>query len=81
MDSSDLLGRLRKALNQEVESVPPGWKTANQLCVEWDLQTAQVLKLLRAGIKKGIIETQKFRIECPSRMSYPIPHYREISKQ
>lgn len=75
--SSELLKRLKDALNNTEQQVPDGWKTAWQLQNEWDLSPAHTGRLIRAGVEKGIFETRKFRIATERRGVFPTQHYRK----
>jgi len=79
MESAELLRRLKAEIIKEFHQVPDGWKTAQQWAAEWNLRRAQVNKLLSAGVATGLLETKIFRVPCPVRQSYPMPHYRSVT--
>jgi len=79
MESSELLKRIRDEIQRKVEVPAPEWKTALQWGKEWGLARAQTNQMLTAAVKHGIMEFRTFRIPCPTRASYPVPHYRCVS--
>ena len=78
MESAELLRRIRAEINKAIEIPSPDWKSTDQWGWAWGLKSAQTGRLLRVAVDKGLMETRKFRIPCPSRGSYPVPHFREI---
>lgn len=80
MDSSELLRRIRDKINRKVE-IPSGeWKTSRQWAALWGLQQSQTNRLLASAVDAGVMEAKSFRVPCSTRVSYPIPHYREKPK-
>lgn len=75
--SSELLKRLKNAINNTEEQVPDGWKTAWQLQQEWGMSPAHTGRLIRAGVQKGILEARKFRVSTERRGVFPTEHYRK----
>lgn len=75
--SSELLRRLKNAINNTEEQVPDGWKTAWQLQQEWGMSQAHTGRLIRNGVAKGILEARKFRISTERRGVFPTEHYRK----
>ena len=75
--SSELLKRLKNAINNTEEQVPDGWKTAWQLQQEWGLSQAHTGRLIRNGVAKGILEARKFRIATERRGVFPTQFYRK----
>lgn len=63
----------------KIETPPKGYKTARELCVEWNLQIAQTNRIISEMIRDKKIEAKKFRIRTGSK-TYPIPHYKIIKK-
>lgn len=57
------------------DTVPKGWKTA----IEWakleNLSHPSVLRYLRAGVEKGILEKKKFKV-IRSGVVIPVPFYK-----
>lgn len=80
MESAELLKRIRAELNKSLETPDPEWKTRDQWGQEWCLKGGQTGRLLRAAVESGLMETRKFRIPCLSRGSYPVPHFRCVTK-
>ena len=80
MESSELLKRIRQELQRKVEVPDSEWKTSRQWAKLWGLQQSQTNRLLCSAVENGVMETKLFRVPCPSRGSYPVPHYREIPK-
>lgn len=73
---SNLLADLAEALrNGGIDTVPDGWQTAQQYAAEARLSLQRCHALLQHGIRAGLVETQKFRIQTGGRV-YPVPHYR-----
>jgi len=75
--SSELLKRLKDAINNTEQQVPDGWKTACQLQEEWGLSPAYTGRLIRNGVAKGILEARKFRIATERRGVFPTQFYRK----
>lgn len=80
MESSELLKRIRQELQRHADVPDSEWKTSRQWAKVWGLQQSQTNRLLCSAIEAGVMERKTFRISCPSRESYPIPHYRERPK-
>ena len=76
MESSELLRRIRDEIQRKIEVPTSDWKTSRQWMDEWGLQQSQTNRILNQGVEVGLIETRSFRIPCPTRGSYPVPHYR-----
>lgn len=57
-----------KTIAQKTNSLPPGWASADEICVELDCEPAEVPKILAAAIAKGLVEKQTF------------PHWQEGSR-
>jgi hypothetical protein len=76
MESSELLRRLKAELCGSIQTPPPEWKTARQWSEEWGTHPTQTQRILREGIKRGHLTTQKFRIRGELRPGYPTPHYK-----
>jgi hypothetical protein len=81
MESAQLLKLIRAEINKSMETPGPEWKTRDQWGQEWGLKGGQTGRLLRVAIQSGLMETQKFRVPCLSRGSYPVPHFRQISNE
>lgn len=77
MESSELLRRIRDEIQRKIEVPTSDWKTSRQWMDEWGLQQSQTNRILNQGVEVGIMETKNFRIPCPTRGSYPVPHYRQ----
>lgn len=80
MESSELLRRIRHELQRKVETPESEWKTSRQWAKTWGLQQSQTNRLLTSAVESGVMEVKLFRIPMPTRGSYPVPHYREITK-
>jgi Fic family protein len=80
MDIADLSERLRKLTLCPTEEVPHGWFTRADAEQMWNLNISTATKRIQAGLRAGILETRKFRIES-RRGCYPTPHYREIARK
>lgn len=78
MDSAELLRQLRLAIANQPEAVPDGFKTAAQWADEWGITINAAGIVLCRAVKKGLVETIKFRVVSGSRGVYPIMHYRLI---
>lgn len=78
MDSAELLKQLRLAIANQPEAVPEGFKTAGQWSEEWGITNNASGIVLSRAAKKGLVETQKFRVVSGSRGVYPVMHYRLI---
>lgn len=63
----------------DVETPTKGYKTARELCVEWNLQIAQTNRIICEMMEKKKIERRKFRIKTGHK-TYPVPHYKIIKK-
>lgn len=79
--SSELLKRLRNAINNQPDLVPPEWKTAVQYAKEWNVTPNAASIILRRGLDVGMMECRKFRIQTGGRGNYPTQHYREVKKK
>ena len=76
MESSELLKRIRDEIQRKIEIPTSEWKTSREWMHEWDLKQSQTNRTLTQGVELGIMEARTFRIPCPVRGSYPVPHYR-----
>ena len=74
--SAELLKQLRYAIQKQPESVPDGWKTANQWSMEWNISPNAAGLVLGRSIKLGLMESKKFRIDTKTRGNYPTVHYK-----
>lgn len=77
MESAELLRRIRDEIQRKIEFPTAEWKTSRQWMAEWGLQQSQTNRILNQGVEVGLMETKTFRIPCPTRGSYPVPHYRQ----
>mgnify|MGYP000190369053 CR=1 FL=1 len=73
---AELLARLRAALQKQPDDVPEGWKTAFQWSEAWGITPNAAGIILIGAVKKGFMETKKFRIPSSNRGNHPTPHYR-----
>ncbi len=78
MDSAELLKQLRRAIANQPEEVPEGWKTAYQWSLTWGITNNAAGILLSKSVKTGLIEAKKFRVISGCRGVYPVVHYRQI---
>jgi hypothetical protein len=76
MESAELLRRIRDEIQRKIEIPTSEWKTSREWMQEWDLKQSQTNRTLSQGVELGIMEAKTFRIPCPVRGSYPVPHYR-----
>lgn len=76
MESAELLRRIRDEIQRKIEIPTSEWKTSREWMQEWDLKQSQTNRTLSQGVELGIMEAKTFRIPCPIRGSYPVPHYR-----
>ena len=76
MESAELLRRIRDEIQRKIEIPTSEWKTSREWMQEWDLKQSQTNRTLTQGVELGIMEARTFRIPCPVRGSYPVPHYR-----
>jgi hypothetical protein len=76
MESAELLRRIRDEIQRKIEIPTSDWKTSREWMQEWDLKQSQTNRTLTQGVELGIMEARTFRIPCPVRGSYPVPHYR-----
>ena len=76
MESAELLRRIRDEIQRKIEFPTAEWKTSRQWMAEWGLRQSQTNRILNQGVEVGLMETKSFRIPCPIRGSYPVPHYR-----
>lgn len=81
MESSELLRRIRDEIQRKIQFPTAEWKTSRQWMVEWGLKQSQTNRILNQGVEVGLMETKSFRIPCPTRGSYPVPHYRQKPTQ
>ena len=49
-----------KTIAQKTNSLPPGWASADEICVELDCEPPEVPKILAAAITQGLVEKQTF---------------------
>ena len=49
-----------KTIAQKTNSLPPGWASADEICVELDCEPPEVPKILAAAISQGLVEKQTF---------------------
>lgn len=68
---------MKKPTLKKAQKVPRGWFTREELEIKWNCSTSHTLHLVKAAIKDGLVEMQKFLIVRDDRL-YPVPHYREI---
>lgn len=72
---NDFLKLIRSELHKEADTVPPGYKTASEFTRELGVTGGYARQLIREGINRGIIETQKFRV-LDGVVIRSKPHYR-----
>ena len=76
MDSAELLRQLRLAIANQPEPVPEGFKTAAQWADDWGITINAAGIVLCRAVKKGLVETKRFRVISGLRGVYPVTHYR-----
>ena len=76
MDSAELLRQLRFAIANQPEPVPEGFKTSAQWADEWKITGNAAGIVLCRAVKKGLVETKRFRVISGLRGVYPVTHYR-----
>lgn len=77
--SADLLAQLR-AIQSAEDEIPEDFKTTTEWAKEWNLSDSHTQKLLRDGVKAGILERQTFHRRTESGV-YPVPHYKQCSSK
>jgi predicted transcriptional regulator len=77
---ANLLARLADAFSAQVDEVPEGWRTADQIAAEAGKSTPTACRYLKQAIAAGLVEMRPYRIRSGTRV-YPVPHYREIEKR
>jgi len=78
MESSELLRKLKDAIQLKADTVPEGYKTVKDWAKAWSLSRAHAEKLLKIGVESGVVDSKQFRIPIDGRKTYPVYHYREI---
>jgi uncharacterized protein YbcC (UPF0753/DUF2309 family) len=76
LGSAELLRKLRLAIANQPEPVPEGFKTAGQWSAEWGITDNAAGIVLCRAVKKGLVETKRFRVISGLRGVYPVTHYR-----
>ena len=74
---NDLLRRLQAALNGEADQVPEGHRTSTQWAKQWGVCVCQARRLIAAGIKSGLMQETKHRINNGKRGVVSTLHYFE----
>jgi len=69
------LDLLQKALQGHPDAIPAGFKTTLQYSKEWELPERSTLGKLQAGVRMGVVEVRKFRIQNGQSLR-PVPHYK-----
>jgi hypothetical protein len=80
MDTAELKklqARLHKLTLCPTEPVEEGWLSRRDLERAWGVSTSVAVKLIGVGIRSGVMEKRKFRVNTP-RGCYNTPHYRVI---
>jgi hypothetical protein len=75
----EALREIRAELARDVDDVPDGWLTDVDWADQAGLARSTVSSLLLAGVRKSIVERQRFRINTGQGVR-SVWHYRQISK-
>ena len=78
MESSELLSKLKDAIQSKPDEIPEGYKTVEEWARSWSLSRSYAEKLLKIGVESGVVDSKKFRIPMDGRKTYPVYHYREV---
>lgn len=70
--------RLRQLVCNQPETVPPGFFRVEEWCEKQDLGPARVYQIFAKGVKAGLVEKRKFRIQIGDRVQ-PVPHYKMLT--
>lgn len=71
------LSDIREKIGQP-DAIPEGWKTAEQWAAEEkDMSVRSAGDLIKAAVKKGLMEKKSFRVMRD--VVRPIPHYRIVA--
>lgn len=71
-----LLARLR-AVTSPAQVPAPGFKTAAAWAKEWMIHEVTAARLLRKGVKAGVMQCRMYRIRVADGRVCPSPHYAE----
>ena len=68
-----------KDLQEELHNydVPEGWKSTEQLASEWGVSKTTASRLIKKGLKAGILEHEKFLVKSPIRQ-HRLSHFKEV---
>lgn len=68
---------LRMLAGISTERVPAGWHSSAQIMAAANISRGHVNRVLTTMRDSGLIlETRRFKIQCPGRGPYPVPHYK-----
>ena len=73
--ANDWLAVLAAASARTPDVVPPGYKTIDQLAEETGASVTTTRTRIRAAVKLGAVECQKFNVQSGQK-TYPTSHYR-----
>mgnify|MGYP006273918491 CR=1 FL=1 len=62
--------------NPVTDKIPPGWFTAEQWRMKLGLSHGRTRAILHEGVKCGLIEVRKFRVQTNGYKGWPTMHYR-----
>lgn len=71
---AEALQELQRILQEDTDTIPKGWHTAQDLADAWGLSLERASVMLRRSVAKGICERRKFRIK-PNSICKPVWHY------
>ena len=77
MEAAEFLKALKKLSQPDADDVPEGWKTAGAWGEEWNMSESHARRYLTDGVKNGLVEAKKFRVNSGTRLGYPATHYKK----
>ena len=69
---------LMQTLTKNVDVIPPGWLTSDQVAQKFGVQRSQAIKLLKDMREDGLVEARQFRVVINKEygVARPQMHYR-----
>jgi predicted ArsR family transcriptional regulator len=69
---------LMQTLTKNVDVIPPGWLTSDQVAKKFGVQRSQAIKLLKDMREDGLVEAKQFRVVINKEygVARPQVHYR-----
>jgi len=72
--TTDLLRMLR---GMSTDTVPPGWYSSATIMAAAKVSRGHIHRILCTMRESGLIlDTKSYKVTCPARGPYPIPHYK-----